>query len=61
MLHNRRKAEIEIISTAKIKPQVRQAEFLLSLDGHVQATRSTPLLDYLLDKISDFVDAYVDA
>jgi hypothetical protein len=68
MLHNRRKAEIEIISTAK--PE-RQTEILHSMvvklqsrnakDGPAQQT--PPLLDYLLDKISDYVDAYayVDA
>jgi len=67
MLHNRCKAEIEIISTAKVKPQARRAEVLLSrytTNGPVQQmTRSPayPLLDYLLNKISDFVDLYVDA
>jgi hypothetical protein len=67
MLHNRRKAEIEIISTAKVKPQARHAEVFLSrhtMNRPVQKmTRSPayPLLDYLLDKISDFVDLYVDA
>jgi hypothetical protein len=67
MLYNRRKAEIEIISTAKVKPQAQRTKVLLSrhmMNRPVQQmTRSPthPLLDYLLDKISDFVDSYVDA
>jgi len=51
MLHNRRKAEIEILSTAK--PQRR---LWTLMDGPTQ--QLPPLLDYLLDKISDFVDVH---
>jgi len=62
MLHNRRKAEIEILTTAKLR---RKRQLLhpttiespwMSKEGPV-----SPLLDYLLDKISDFVNEYVDA
>jgi hypothetical protein len=59
MLHTRRKAEIEILSTAK-RYRPRQAPVLLSASG-IDARESSPLLDYLLDKIADFVDVCVDA
>jgi hypothetical protein len=63
MLHTRRKAEIEIISTVAKKPQQRQVEVLHSTSMSVNLSKngpaSHPLLDYLLDKILDFVD-FVD-
>ena len=66
MLHNRRKAEIEIISTSKPQ-QPRMPSPVVRLhsrntkDGGSAAQQTSPFLDYLLDKISDFVEAYVDA
>lgn len=54
MLHTRRKAEIEILSTAK---PIQQPRYLHGdIDGISRQT--SPLLDYLLDKISDFVHVY---
>jgi len=67
MLHKRCKAEIEIISTAKVKPEARHAEVLLSryrMNQPMQQmikSQAYPLFDYLLDKITDFVDSYADA
>jgi len=67
MLHNRRKAEIEILSTAKPsqRRRLQAAEVLLSTSESTSVrsrwiSKDSPLLDYLLDKISDFVDACAD-
>lgn len=58
MLHTRRKAEIEILSTAKLIQPPRL--FHDKLDGaqpkDTIARQTSPLLDYLLKKIMDFVD-----
>jgi hypothetical protein len=62
MLHTRRKAEIEIISTAKSFRPLFEFPSMTGMDGQAlhTASRSPPLLVYMLDKISNFVDAYVD-
>lgn len=57
MLHTRRKAEIEILSTAKPLPPPAQEmpKWSSSVSG------APPLLEYLLEKILAFVDACADA
>jgi len=59
MLHTRRKAEIEILSTAKL---IQPPRLFHKLDGpqptDTVAQQTSPLLDYLLNKIVDFVDTH---
>lgn len=64
MLHTRRKAEIEILSTAKlVQPRrifhhARDMDIDTDTDMDKIAQQTSPLLEYLLDKISAFIDAY---
>jgi hypothetical protein len=67
MLHTRRKAEIEILSTAKPQERQGQGEVLRQTMTMMMADKTRwiskdwpPLLDYLLDKISGFMNTYRD-
>lgn len=57
MLHSRRKAEIEIISSSKPLQQPHRGK---PMDFGIQDDfqRTYPLLNYLLEKIIAFIDLY---